>query len=379
MPTSPRQDLLSLTQLALARVLRRETVRLLALIAVAVATTFLTRAIADSVRERERREAAEWFDRGSKDLEHGDADAAAASFRRAAIKRRGDNRYVLALADALARTGNLDAAERALVAIRQSNPEDPQINLALARAAAARGDLTTAVRYYHNALYAPWAAADGPRGVRLELIRLLLDRGDARGAVAELIAATTDLPGTAAAHNEIGTLFARAADHGRALDQFTRALALDAQNRASLAGAGRAAFALGDYARARRYLHSVRGDDETATLAAVADLVLTRDPLASRISAAERRRRLVANLTHAHDRLEKCLMAQMPDLAPLLAREMAGLRADRRSIARDADVLEAAVNLTYRIEQHAQARCGDATPLDRALLLVAQRHGLDQP
>ena len=49
-------------------------------------------------------------------------------------------------------------------------------------------------------------------------------------------------------------LFAKAGDNAHALDQFQRALRLAPENGEALAGAGQAAFQLGDYALARTYL-----------------------------------------------------------------------------------------------------------------------------
>ena len=74
--------------------------------------------------------------------------------------------------------------------LRESEPEDREINLQLARLAATQQDVTEALRFYHNALYAPWPLeqADGRRDVRLELIRLLLDHNQAGRAISELLA-----------------------------------------------------------------------------------------------------------------------------------------------------------------------------------------------
>jgi tetratricopeptide (TPR) repeat protein len=347
------------------------------LIAIAVGTTLLTRAIANTSRALELREAEEWFARGMQDLDRGDGEEAVVAFRRAAMKRRGEKQYVLALARALQHTGNPEAAERALAAVRTAQPEDPDINLALATVSGARGDVAAAIRYYHNALYAAWPDRDGPRRVRLALIRFLLANDERPRAVSELIAATTDLPATADAHAEIGRLFAEAGDNRHALEQFRRALDLDAAHLAARMGAGRAAFALGDYQRARSYLRTLN-DPEATALATVADLVITRDPLATRLSAAERRRRALANLAHARQRVETCLLAQQPDVATALLREVQGLTANRE-IGRETDALEAAVHLVFRIAQHADRVCGPPTPLDRALVVIAQRHEVDQP
>jgi tetratricopeptide (TPR) repeat protein len=101
------------------------------------------------------RDAVEWYRRGLGQLDAGHAEDAIDSFRRATVKYRDEKRYALALARALASTRQYEAARRALLALREAAPEDPDINLQLARLAADRQDVTEAIRYYHHALYAP--------------------------------------------------------------------------------------------------------------------------------------------------------------------------------------------------------------------------------
>ena len=78
------------------------------------------------------------------------------------------------------------------------------------------------------------------------------------------MALSTDLPDDAAAHVEVGQLFATAGDSGHALDQFQRALRLAPRSGAALAGAGQAAFQLGDYLLARTYLRQRAGRARTS-------------------------------------------------------------------------------------------------------------------
>ena len=52
--------------------------------------------------------------------------------------------------------------------LRESEPEDREINLQLARLAASRQDVTEALRFYHNALYAPWPNEHGWRAAGRE-------------------------------------------------------------------------------------------------------------------------------------------------------------------------------------------------------------------
>ena len=116
-----------------------------------------------------------------------------------------------------------------------------------------------------------------------------------------------DLPDSAAAHVRVGQLFARAGDARQALDQYQRALRLAPADSTALAGAGTSAFTVGDYLLARKYLRRAPDDvDQVARTREIVDLVLSSDPLASRIGSSERRRRLSASLDYVEQRLKAC-------------------------------------------------------------------------
>jgi tetratricopeptide (TPR) repeat protein len=364
------------------KLIHREMLQLVVLIGAASAAFFVTRAIAANNQEMNLRDAAEWYQRGERQLAAGDADRAIDSFQRATAKNRNEKQYVLALARALASTRHEDAARRALLELRELAPEDPDVNLQLARLAAARQDVTEAIRYYHNALYAAWPIdeATGRRQVRLELIRFLLSHDQRSRAESELVALSTDLPNDAAAHVEAGQLFVSAGDNGRALEQFQRAVRLAPDNGAALAGAGQAAFQLGDYGLAQKYLgtapDSVPGVTESREFV---ELVLSNDPLAPRIGTTARRRRLTDDLNRATQRLAACLEAGGPpavdqitlrDEATAMERQLA------RSRMVEEDTIEAGLELISRIERAMMNRCAPSTPLDRAMILIAQHYGV---
>jgi tetratricopeptide (TPR) repeat protein len=332
------------------------------------------------------RDGAEWYQRGQHQLEAGNADDAIESFRRATVKNRMDKRYVLALARGLALKHQDDAARSALVALRESSPEDPEINLQLARLAADRQDVTEAIRYYHNTLYAPWPIdqAAARRRVRIEMVRFLLTQNQQSRAVSEILALTADLPDDAAAHVEVGQLFVAAYDTGHALDQFQRALRLAPDNGAALAGAGQAAFEAGDYQAARRYLRAAPEDMSTVReTREVVELVLSNDPLAARIGSIARRRRLADAFSYAEQRLSACL-EQRPTEQP--SSNAGALRDEAQAFEAqlkpsgpiEEDTIESGVELIDRIERAVVQACPPASPRDRALLLIGQHHGVDQ-
>ena len=80
------------------------------------------------------------------------------ALRRAAAIDRDNREYQLALAGALAAADDHEAARQVLQRLRDTAPEDAEVNLELARLESRNGDVTGAVRYYQNALYGNGAA-----------------------------------------------------------------------------------------------------------------------------------------------------------------------------------------------------------------------------
>jgi len=366
--------------------IHREIVQLCALIAAAVVAFFFTREVVVSNRRMSDADAAQWYDRGMTGIRRGDVSGAVDAFRRAAVRNRTDRRYALALANALAANHDDEAARRVLLALRETAPEDPEINVQLARLSAARHDADAAIRYYRSALYAPWPAdhADARRGVRVELATLLLDDGRTPDALSELAALAIDLPDSAPLHIQAARLFTRAGDSRRALDQYQRALHANPADEDVLAGAGQSAFALGDYPLARSYLRKTSAaDGAAASTREVVELVLSNDPLANRLGTVERRRRLAGNVAYAHERFRACVdgrgePASTSDLS-LLDEGRAFAASLKPSAALEQDAIESGVDLTVRLDRRAAAMCPPETPMDRALTLIGARHETSSP
>lgn len=363
LPTSPA-----------SRRIHQEILQLSALVVVALISFVGTRAMAEHSRQASLTDAAHWYQRGTQAVVAGDSAAAADAFRRATVMNRGERSYAMALARALEMSGDAEAAERTLLALRESAPEDAYINLELARLAADRRDSSEAMRYYRNALYAPSTAANSEtrRAIRMELIRMLQADNDKSPALAELLAAVADSPNDVESALELGRLLMEAGDDRRAADQFARALSLDPHNINALTGAGTAAFRLGRYADARRYFRTADArDSEAAGLLVVADLIAASDPLGPRLGSAERQRRLVAALLAVKARLDSCSDANG---AQPIAREIDTFVGRPRPLDREADTLAAGLELVDRGEERAAA-CREASPLDRALVLIVHLHG----
>jgi tetratricopeptide (TPR) repeat protein len=175
---------------------------------------------------------------------------------------------------------------------------------------------------------------------------------------------------------------ATAGDSRQALNQYEQALRLAPSDKNALAGAGTTAFTLGDYLQARNYLRRAPADvDDVARTREIVDLVLSSDPLASRIGSPERRRRLAASLDYADERLKGCEQvgaAAGPNSTATLQEEIASLREQLKpSTDIDQDSIEAGLDLFGRIERQLAETCPPLTANDRALALIARSHATD--
>jgi len=345
--------------------------------------------VAAGNREMHRDDASQWFGRAQRALDEGRTPDAVAALRRATTQDPEYREYRLALASALAQEGVDAEARQILLALRERQPEDPDINLRLARLeVASESGLTDKIRYYQMAIASLWSDEDldSRRQVRVELIRLLLARGQRSRALSELLLLGVNLPDNPESEIEIAELFLQAGDSQRALEGFTDALADEPESERGLAGAGEAAFELEDYASARRYLARVSPDNVRARrLGTVSALVLDQDPLAARLGTAERRRRLVTIFEHAIQNLEDCAIPR-PGQAGDTLRYLDPLRIEASEFAEQLrsasavqvrDAVEEGLDLVNRLQQAVGKTCGASAPLDEALARISRRHGLD--
>lgn len=360
---------------------------LVILIGITVVAFFGTRAVAHSNEALRRRQAAAWFSAAQRASRDGQAEIAVAGFRRAVAKDPDNKQYRLALADALVASRLDGEAGRVLLALREAQVEDPETNLQLARLEARGPNTDAARRYYQSALAALWRPeqAEVRQRVRFELIEFLLAHEERARALSELLLVAATLPQDAAVQARVGQMFLAARDPRNALDHFDQAVRLDPESMDALAGAGEAAFDIGDYNRAFRYLNAApQRNARLAELRDVARSVVELDPLAPRLGTNERRRRLREVLRHTSQRLETCLNDHsMPRNETLerLRKETRDLRSSldlpRRREPRD--LVDDGVDLAYRIERKVERSCGSpAAPLDRALLLIGRRYGLGE-
>ena len=374
--------------------LAQREVALLVVLSVAAGLLFATtRLLAGWARHQQALEAATWYDRGEAALHANQTDAGLDDLRHAVAADRTSVPYALALARGLATAGHDDEAWQILQRLRGDQPEFAEINYRLARLAVKRQDLADAIRYYHNAMYGT-ASADpqlSRHAIAIELASVLLAHGDRESALAELIALTADLAADSPDQLSVADLFLQAGDPTRALQHFQLAAKIEPDP--ALTGAGKAALALHDFPAAEQYWRdaSRHGADVAAELRLVR-LVLATDPLAARITPADRAGRLGAGLAYAAQRLSGCRPAAgaaapeagtaacaAPNATGAVDDELARFRAAHTGVSlSDQDVLAQGVALVARAVAEATRRCGPpaagGADLDRAWQLIAGAH-----
>ncbi|MGH9422311.1 MAG: tetratricopeptide repeat protein, partial [Thermoanaerobaculia bacterium] len=354
-----------------------------------IPTYLFTRRAADLNRQRNSRIAAYWYRQGEHQLANRDPEAAIASLRHATTGDRSNSDYAFTLAKALSANGHDDEARLALQRLREASPDNPEINLELARLSVRERQIPQAIVYYRHALYGVWTGEnvdERRRQIRIELIHFLLDRKDGSRALAELLALSADAPDTAEAHLQLAQLFMEVGDIAHALQNFTETVRLDPENTAALQGAGAASFRLGDYKTAQQFLALALERDasssSTAQLLETTRLIESGDPLLPRLTYQERAGRLTSALDQSLKRLEDCAATKQP-VAAAQPSESDQLRTEAlamkltitpETLRHDSELARAGADLVFKIEEETNGKCGEPQGLDRALLLIGRKY-----
>jgi tetratricopeptide (TPR) repeat protein len=367
--------------------LRQQPVMLALVAGLAVIFFLAVTGLSRAYRAQRESLGSRWFSRGVADLRAERFDSAVTEFRSALLYSRDDYAYQLNLAEALIGLKRTAEASTYLLTLWDRQPDDGLVNLELARIAAQRGQTEQAQRYYHNAIYATWPDdQEGKRrDARLELIEFLLGN-DVRAraqAESELIALAENIGDDVAQQQQVGDLFVRTLDYERAFEFYRLSLKSDQHNRGAFAGAGLAAFELGRYTEARKYLQSAvaaNSDDvDSAALLKTTDLVLAVDPFQRQISMGERNRIVVEDFAAAGERIKACAQkssAVTKPGQPNLAESWANMkpRVTELELRRNPDLVESAMDVVFEIERETSVRCGAPAGKDLALLLIAKLH-----
>ncbi len=368
--------------------LRQQPV-MLALLAVLVVIFFLAVAGLSRVYHAQRDFLGDrWFTRGVAELSARHYDSAVVEFQSALLYSRDNYTYQLNLAEALIGLQRTSEASTYLVNLWERQPENGVVNLELARIAVQKGQNEQALRYYHNAVYATWPEdQEGKRrDARFELIEFLLGTNARAQAESESIALAENLDDDSSAQVRVASLFVRTLDYERAFAAYRLSLKADRHNREALAGAGLAAFELGRYPQAERYLQAAvtadAGDTESAERLKTTELVLRMDPFQRQISMAQRSKIVVEAFAAAGERIKSCgarkgsasseSAASQPSLADNWTKMKP--RVTEQGLQRDPDLVEKAMDLVFDIERQTSTTCGGPTGTDLALLLIAELH-----
>jgi tetratricopeptide (TPR) repeat protein len=375
-----------------ARILNKEIFLLVALALVAVGVFFFTRTMAAREQRMELRIARIWYDQGKQYIASGKIEKAIQAFRRSTAGTRYNQKYALALADALI-AGNHDIeAQQLLLRLREADPENAEINIYLARLTAKQGETSDAGRYYQNALYGRWSGSQidvRRRQLRVELTRFLLGHQEGNLASPELLILETEIPDSAPSWIETAKLFTEAGDPQHALKDYSEAARLDSHNVEALTGAGETSFQLGDYAKAKQYLKDSLDlnpqSEKARQLLSLAEMVLAHDPLAPHLTAEERQRRLIPDFDRSLQRLDSCLNQNSKSgttagLQSLKAEALAmEPKLDQRKHLPDSDMVGAGVSLIFKMQKAASDSCGEPSVLDQALILIGLQHNGARP
>lgn len=327
-----------------------------------------------------------WSARGNADLKAHNFRAAVVDFRTSLLYARDNGVYQLDLAEALLGMKRTDEAYNYLINLWDREPENGLVNLELARISAQRKDMDRALRFYHDAIYAAWPGDQEAetQNCRLELIHFLLSSRALPQAQAELMALAANVPDNSPEQVHLGQLFLQTQGYQQALTAFRLGLRSNRRDHAAMLGAGIAAFQLGLYPTAERYLrdavYTSPHDAQSVAWLRKAQSVLETDPYLPDLSQAQRNRIALNAFATAGSRLKACPAQGSPTLP---ATVLQGLEQQWTTLKpqvtewrlrRTPDLVNAAMDLAFQIERQTVIGCGAPTEADQALLLIANLH-----
>jgi tetratricopeptide (TPR) repeat protein len=389
----------------------RETV-LIACLLIVVVLFLVTGAVTRAYHEKLHALAGQWFAAAQKELNSGNAAEALVDLRDALAYEPEDPRIQFRLAQALTADGRDEEARSYLEGLLARSPSDAEVNLALARIASKGGNETDVLRYYHGAIYGVWQSNPEANrlNTRLELCKFLVARNDDASADGELIALESEIPqkNGAALHEQTAELFLRAGDASRALNEFRLALRGPHAPATAWKGAGIAAYRLGYFEVAERYLGRAeridKHDAEVTDALGISRLAQAWDPYSPGLTETQRHDRTRHDFAQAMQRLQSCakssgvqLAAQATNLTAMLppsghadgpgpspAQPGRGERTDlatlyaqgqslqaqlvERNLRGHPEEIDAAMQWVFSTETATAQKCGEPSGLDKALL-----------
>ncbi len=359
-----------------------------------VITLFLFRSFAAHRQELANR----WSARGKDAISSGHPDQAIVALRTALSYAPGERSYELLLAQALGDAGHTEESYNYFLGLWDTQPGDGFINLRLARLAAQKKDMQSAINYYRAAIYGTWEG-DGTvrrREVRLELSRYLIAHHNLSSARTELLIAGGNAPDDMNLALTLAQLLEQAGAPYDALTYYQKVLTKEPHNQTALASAGRLEYEFGNFEEAHRLLEQDLREHEAAATQSPfpADLqqmldtsgnILTLVP-SKKLPPVERMTRILKTRDIAKKRFDTCkaqiTTASSPS-SPLqtLATRWTSKEAsiDRNTLLNDSTDQDSVMKLVYDTEIQTSQICGAPTGEDALLLLLAKSpKGIEQ-
>jgi tetratricopeptide (TPR) repeat protein len=366
----------------------REPLLVFILVLITVAFSALTHAYSQAYDQRRTSLGTEWFEHGKQELRNNRYLPAVEDFRTALLYNPQNAEYRMRLADALMQAGQTEQALNYYQGLWQSQPNNGNVNLQLARLNERKGDANAAERYFNGAIFGDWPenAAENRRTASLELIHFYLGRGDMGHAESQLIILSENLPEDPKLHTQVADLFARVDDSQRALNQYRQAERLDPNYPPAIQGAGEAAFRMGDFHTAQAYLtHSVRLNESNVSakkLLTIIQLIFLLDPYERGLPEAEKIKRTLRTFEIVGSRLQSCSASSDSSVSSSIEPRYERWKqlkavANARFLTQHPEEIETLLEFSTSSENLAQSKCGEPSTDDSAILAIAQHRDLE--
>ena len=332
-----------------------------------------------------------WAARGQAAIASGHPDQAIVALRTALSHAPGERSYELLLAQALGDAGHTEEAYNYFLGLWETQPGDGFINLSLARLAAKKNDMQSAINYYRAAIYGTWEG-DGivrRRDLRLELSRYLIAHHDLSSARTELLVAGGNAPEDTGLALTLAHLLEQASAPRDALNFYEKVLAREPNNQQALEAAGRLEYGFGHFEEAHRLLERAKHEHDTSalnqawspdlqTMLDAAKQILSIEP-SKKLPATDRVNRILRARDLARKRFDDCtarVSAANAASSPLqnLAARWPSKEAtiNRAALLNDTSEQDAVMKLVYDTETQTSQICGAPTGDDALLLMLAK-------
>jgi tetratricopeptide (TPR) repeat protein len=357
----------------------------LSLLTLFVFTAFVSRMYHKKVHTM----ADDWFASGDERYQAKDYKAALTDYQNALVYSPNNPKFQFHLAEAFAANGQYDQARPYLLTLLSDSPGSGPVNLQLARIAVRDNSLADALRYYQGAIYGEWA--DDSLVTRWDIRREFCDYLITKGAINQATPAVMDLlentpTKDVAQMKEVGQLLLETRQWARAQQVYRSLLAANRFDEEAIAGAGRAAFELGEFAEAVEDFNRLSPErlrqPDVAEAHEMAHRVLALSPYQSGISAEVRAQRAENALALAEARAQKCASqsgTSLQETPPRTELQIAyatsqamALTWRLRDLQRFPDRLDAAMRTVFDLENAATSACGETSGDDQALWLLGR-------